>query len=309
MAGQSMRDIKRRIASVKSTQKITKALEMVSAAKLRRAQNRATAGRPFADKLREVLVRLVAATRAGEGAGTLDHPLLEAREVKRVLYVVVTADRGLAGGYNSNILRRLRSILEQERREYGVIVIGRKARDYVRKQKIEPVAEHVYLGDEIDYLTARQIAGELMQAFTSRTYDAVYLLYTEFISAMSQRPRLEQVLPIADPGARRGGAPMGSSGAAGGGEERVAEYIYEPSPDAVLSILLPRYVETEVYRALMEAKASEHAARMTAMRNASDNAGEMIEALTLSFNRARQASITKEISEIVGGAEALATTG
>ena len=303
-----MRDIKRRISSIKNTQQITKALEMVSAAKLRRTQNRVVASRPFADKLREVLVRLVASARAGEKGGSLSHPLLEAREVKRVLYVVVSADRGLAGAYNSNILRRLRAVLDEEEREWDVVAIGRKVRDFLRKREIEPVAEYTQLGDDVDWTTARQIAGYLMEAFTSGGYDAVYLLYTEFISAISQRPRLEQVLPIVDPGAARRSAldRRGARQPEAEAGQAAAEYLYEPSADSVLKILLPRYVETEVYRALMEAKASEHGARMTAMRNASDNAGELIEALTLSFNRARQASITKEISEIVGGAEALA---
>lgn len=297
-----MRDIKRRIASVKNTQQITKAMEMVSAAKLRRAQQRVMQSRPFADKLREVLVRLVASARGGEAAGSLTHPLLEARESKRVLYVAVAADRGLAGGYNANLLRKLNQVIKEETREVGVVVVGRKARDFVRKQQIEPVSEYVFLGDEIDFSTAKEIAGLMMEAFTGREYDEIHLVYTEFASAISQRPRVEQVLPIVDPGGAAGETVEADAGKAG-------EYLYEPSGDAVLNILLPRYVETEVYRALMEAKASEHGARMTAMRSASDNAGEMIDALTLTFNRARQASITKEIAEIVGGAEALAGSG
>ncbi len=298
-----MRDIKRRIASVKNMQQITKAMEMVAAAKLRRAQNRVVASRPFAGKLREVLVRLVASARGGEGTGELAHPLLEARESKRVLYVAVAADGGLAGGYNANLLRKLNQVIKEERREFGVVAIGRKVRDFLRKQQIKPVAEYVNLGDEIEFATAKEIAGFLMESFTTREYDEIHLLYTEFVSAISQRPKLEQLLPIVDPaGATADGAVESDSGSA-------SEYLYEPSADAVLNILLPRYVETEMYSALMEAKASEFGARMTAMRSASDNAGEMIDALTLTFNRARQASITKEIAEIVGGAEALAGSG
>lgn len=288
-----MRDIKRRISSFKNMKQITKAMEMVSAAKLRRSQRQATEGRPFADKLQEVLVRLVESAR-GDSDAEIAHPLLEKREIKRTLYVAVTADRGLAGGYNANIIRRLATLLDEAKTEVGVVAIGRRGRDYLRKRGIVPVDEYVQMGDEIDYMEAKAIAGRLMQYFTSGQYDAIYLLYTQFVSAISHRPVVEQVLPIT--------APTGS----GEGGSAAREYIYEPSGDSVLNMLLPRYVETEVYRALMEAKASEHAARMTAMRNASDNAQELIESLTLSFNRARQASITKEISEIVGGAEALA---
>ncbi len=294
MAGQSARDIKRRIRSIKNTQQITKAMEMVAAAKLRRVQSQATQGRPFSEKLREVLVRLVTAARSGEGARSLEHPLLEKREVKRVLYVVVSADRGLAGGYNANLLRRAVGELSKEEREYEIIAIGRKARDFFRKRGWQLRAEHVQLGDDIDYTFAQGLAQQLMAAFTAGEFDEIKLVYTRFVSVVSQQPVVERLLPIEDPAA---GA---------GGEEEPVEYRYEPSPEAVLGILLPRYVETEVYRALMESKASELGARMTAMRNASDNAEEMIAALTLSYNRARQAGITKEISEIVGGAEALA---
>jgi len=289
MAGQSVRDIKRRISSVKNMRQITKAMEMVAAAKLRRAQTQVTANRPFTDKLREVLARVVSAARKSEAG--LRHPLLEQREVKRVLYVVITADRGLAGGYNANIIRRLQSILDEETREVAVIAIGRKGRDYLRKKGVVPLREHVQLGDEIQYSVARSIAAELMDEFTSGRFDEINILYTEFISAMSQRPVVKRLLPVE--------APAGES-------DEAVEYIYEPSPERVINILLPRFVETEVFGALMEAKASELGARMTAMRNASDNATEMIEQLTLNYNRARQAGITKEISEIVGGAEAIA---
>lgn len=289
-----MRDIKRRISSFKNMQQITKAMEMVSAAKLRRAQRQATESRPFANKLEEVLARLVESARSGESGGAFAHPLLEQREVKRTLYVVVTADRGLAGGYNVNILRRLAGVLKQSETEVGVVAVGRKTMDFLRKREMTPVADYAYLGDEIEYAVAKEIAGRLMELFVSGEYDAIHLIYTQFMSAISQRPVTQQVLPIK--------APEHSPG-----EGSVAgEYLYEPSGDSVLNILLPRYVETEVYRALMEAKASEHGARMTAMRSASDNADDLIDSLTLTFNRARQASITKEISEIVGGAEALA---
>lgn len=296
MAGQSVRDIRRRINSVKNMRQITKAMEMVAAAKLRRAQTQVTASRPFTNKLREVLARLVSAARKSQESGRIEHPLLEVREPKRVLYVVVTADRGLAGGYNANIIRQLQGILEDETRELAVVAIGRKGRDFLRKSGIEPLREYVNMGDEVAFSDARAIARELMDDFTSGRFDEINLLYTEFVSAVTQRPIVERLLPVEEP------AQQDEEGAG----EVAVEYIYEPSPEQVINILLPRFVETEVYGALMEAKASELGARMTAMRNASDNATEMIEELTLNYNRARQAGITKEISEIVGGAEAIA---
>lgn len=292
MAAASVRDIRRRIASVRNTQQITKAMEMVAAAKLRRAQARVIAARPFATRLEATLSRLVAGLReAGAGEGwTAGHPLLAERPVRQVLCAAVTADRGLAGGYNANVIRRVERFLQEVGVPAGLVTVGRKARDYFRRRRsIE--AEFVHLGDDIDYTTAREVARALSEPFASGRYDAVYLVYSEFVSAVTQRPTVVQLLPIRPP--------------EGAGGARGREYLYVPSPGEILGILVPRYVEVLVYRALLEAKASEHGARMTAMRNASDNAEEMIESLTLSFNKARQAGITKEIAEIVGGAEAL----
>lgn len=303
-----MRDIKRRIASVKNMQQVTKAMEMVSAAKLRRAQTQATSSRPFAMKLREVLGRLVQSARAaGEQQQGLEHPLLQKGDSEggRALYVAIAADRGLAGGYNANIMRRLGAVIDEETRSFDIIALGRKTVDYLRKREVKPVAQYVQLGDDVQFDFARNLARELMDHFTSGNYAEINLLYTEFGSAISHRPVIERLLPI-EPPTDDAELDLDDPAAAGTAESDVAlDYLYEPSPKAVLDILLPRYVETEVYRALMEAKASEHGARMTAMRSASDNASEMIDELTLSYNRARQASITKEISEIVGGAEAL----
>lgn len=298
MAGQSMRDIKRRIRSVKNTQQITKAMEMVAAAKLRRAQQRVLAGRPFAEKLQEVLARLV---RQGEGdkRKKAHHPLLEEREVKRVAYVVVTADRGLAGGYNVNVLRKLTQALSDDERESEVIAIGRKGRDYLVRRGRKPHAEFVNLGDELDFTLARDIARTLIRTYEEGVFDEIYFVYNLFVTAATQRPTVARLLPLEAPEVDEGTS-------AELGDEEATEYIYEPNPEAVLNILIPRYLETQVYSVLMEAKASEHGARMVAMRNASENADEMIGALTLSFNRARQDSITKELSEIVGGASALA---
>lgn len=303
MAGQSMRDIKRRIRSVKSTQQITKAMEMVAAAKLRRSQEQVLQGRPFAEKLQEVLARLAGPT--GGRASRADHPLLQSREVKRVGYVIVSADRGLAGGYNANILRRAQETIDAEEREYQLTVIGRKARDYFRKRNYELAEEYIGIGDEIDFMLARELARELIQAYEQGELDEVHLVYTRFVSAAVHRPTVERLLPLDRPSAPAE-TESGDQDGDGSGAEEGAEYLYEPDPATILQILLPRFVEIQVYRALMEAKASELGARMVAMKNASDNADEMLGELTLSFNRARQASITKELSEIVGGADALA---
>jgi F-type H+-transporting ATPase subunit gamma len=295
MAGQSMRDIKRRITSMTNTQQITKAMEMVSAAKLRRTQSRLLASRPFVDKLRDVLARLVSSQRS-DAASVFEHPLLEVRETYRVLYVVVTADRGLAGGYNANLVRHTEARLRQETRPYALIAIGRKGRDALRAQGVEFRREYLALGDQIEYLFARELARELTNGFTRGDFDEVHVIYTRFVSAISHRPIVRQLLPISTAALTPEREDEASTS---------LDYIYSPSREQVIDILLPRYIETEVYQALTEAKTSEHGARMTAMRSASDNAGEMIDDLTLSFNRARQASITKEISEIVGGVVAL----
>ncbi len=284
-----MRDIKRRIRSIKSTQQITKAMKMVAAAKLRKSQEKVVAARPYANKLRQVMERLVA------GAAGLQHPLLEVRPRQRVGFVVLTADRGLCGGYNANIIRLTEQALREEAAETALVPVGRKGRDYIRRRRYQMVQEYTDLGDNPNFIQAREIARRVMQLYQEGVFDEVNLVYTEFLSAIRQQPTMVRLLPIQpppDPGADQ---PAADS----------AEYIYEPSPAGVLATLLPRYVETQLYRALLEAKASEHGARMTAMGSASDNAAEMIDKLTLSFNRARQAAITKEILEVVSGAEAL----
>lgn len=306
-----MRDIKRRIASVRNIQQITKAMELVSATKLRRAQTAVLTARPYAEKLEEVLTRLVAANRARARGKkqAVRHPLLEGRAVKKVAYVVITADRGLAGAYNTNVIRRAEQTLAAEEREWALITVGRKGRDHFHRRGRPIHSEYLYMGDDIDFLRAREISRALTDLYVSGTFDEVNLIYTQFISTGSQRPTMVRLLPLSGlDGAGEAGAEEGTEeetvSADDGGEPPV-EYIYEPSPAEVLGLLLPRHVDMQVYRALLEAKASEHAARMRAMRAATDNATEMIRTLTLSFNRARQAAITKEIAEIVGGAEAL----
>ncbi|MCW2277475.1 ATP synthase F1 subunit gamma [Heliophilum fasciatum] len=283
-----MRDIKRRIRSIKSTQQITKAMKMVAAAKLRRAQDKVTAARPFAREIQGVLSRLVGA------ASDVSHPLLETREVKKVAYIVVTADRGLCGGYNTNILRLVNTAFKN-RNDLVLIPVGRKGRDLYKRLNKTIMAEYVGLGEDISFGTAQEIAKTVIDMYSEGQFDEVHLVFTEFVSALTQRPQQMQLLPI--PAAKD---------AEGEGNAAVGPlYIFEPSPEGVLDELLPKYVETQIYRALLESKASEHGARMTAMGSATDNAKEMIAKLTLTFNRARQAAITKEISEVVGGAAAL----
>lgn len=281
----SMRDIKRRIKSVKSTQQITKAMKMVAAAKLRKAQEKVLAARPYSRRLKEVLGRLAGAS------ADVSHPLLEVREVKRVGYVVVTADRGLCGGFNANILRMSNVEMNNQKQEVSMIAVGRKSRDFFRRLGRKIDSEFVALGDDMKYIQAKEIAQDVVKAYTEGVYDEVYLVYTEFVSAMTQKPTMIKLLPLETPEEDS--------------KESQALYIYEPSAEAVLYDLLPKYLETTIFRALLESKASEMGARMTAMSSATDAAADMIGKLTLSFNRARQAAITREISEIVGGAAAL----
>lgn len=283
----TMQDIRRRIKSVKSTQQITRAMKMVSAAKLRRAQQSLFSARPYAIKMEDVLRRL------GGRVDTSLHPLLSQREIKRTGFVVVTSDRGLAGGYNANIIRKATQTMDgYDKSNISLITVGRKARDYFRRRHYDIQGDFVGLGEEVSFAQARLIADTVMEFYLNELLDEVYLVYPQFINTVTQRQTVVRLLPLDAPEQEK----------AAGGE---AEYLFEPSPEAVLDSLLPRYVATLLYRALLEAKASEHGARMAAMDSATKNADEMIKRLTLSFNRARQASITREISEIVAGAEAL----
>lgn len=280
----TVRDIKRRIRSVTNTQQITKAMEMVSAAKLRRTQGAVVATRPYAGKLKEVLSRLVA------GTSNLKDPLLEVREPKKIGFIVVTADRGLAGGYNANLIKSAVGAMARHReQEIGVIAVGKKARDFFKKRNYSVEGEFVGISDVPTQQEAKEITEAIKAFYTEGIYDEVYITYTEFITAMQQKPKTQRILPIETP--------------TGDGKE--VDYIFDPNPQIVFNQLLPLYLNNLIFTALMEAKASEHGSRMTAMGSATDNAGDMIDKLTLSYNRARQAAITREISEIVGGASAL----
>jgi F-type H+-transporting ATPase subunit gamma len=280
---QNLKDIRRRIRSVENMERVTGAMKMIAASKLRRAQERAQAARPYAQKIREVLEDLA------ENAGDFRDPLLERRPVRRSCVLLITGDRGLAGPYNANMIRAAEAHL-REKAQPALIAVGRKGRDHFRRRGVPILAEFVAIGDDASWELARRIGEETMRLYRDGEADEVAVAYAQFVNAVQSRPVVVPLLPL---GAR-----------AGAGHARRA-YEFEPDAGAVLSRLLPHYVVTLIYRALLEAKASEHGARMAAMDNATKNAREMIERLTLLRNRVRQAAITKEIAEIVGGANAL----
>jgi len=284
--GENLRDIKRRIRSIKNTEQITKAMEMVAAARLRHAQERVEQARPYSQEI-DGLIKRVAGSFSD-----LTHPFFEVRERQNVGYVVFTSDRGLCGAFNSHVIRKVEMELAQEK-EAGLIIIGRKGRDYFRRRKYNILSEFVNIGDDPAVDQARGIARTLVDLYTGNIVDEVNLVYTEFISTGKQQPVVYKLLPLAQPSAEKSN------------DTKIIDYIIEPSPEDVLAMLLPRFIEAEVYRAVLESRASEEASRMIAMSQAKENAGEMIEQLTLLSNKLRQAAITKEISEIVGGAEAL----
>lgn len=286
--GAGTREYKRRIRSVTNMQQITKAMKMVAAAKLRRAQEAAEASRPYTETLQGTLARLAGV------AYDVKHPLLEKREeIRKVGYIVVTGDRGLCGAYNSNIIKAANTAIEEEERklESGIIAVGSRARDFYRKRnKLD--AEFINLGDNISYADAREIGQYVVNAYENEEVDEVYIVYARFINVLRQIPTVVKLLPIETPSEEEN-------------QGHNIDYIYEPSAEEILLTLLPRYVGSLIYNAMLEGKASEQGARMTAMGNATENAGEIIENLTLVMNKARQAAITDEILDIVGGAEAL----
>jgi F-type H+-transporting ATPase subunit gamma len=286
----SLRDIRRKISSVKKTQQITRAMQMVSAAKLQRAQDRLLTSRPYSSKLAEVIGDL--ALRADPQR----HPLLERRTGPNTLVVIVTADRGLCGAFNSNVLRIATGLLGQNPEwQASLIVVGRKGRDFFRRRpQFQVKSQHVdVFGRQVSFGVAQDIAKELIEAYTApdSAFDRVVLVGNTFVSALRQQAVTSTILPIPLPPSQP--------------EAVIFDYLYEPSVDGILRELLPRYVEVLVYRVLLETAAAEHAARMTAMAAATDNAGELIQQLTLFYNKTRQAAITKEILEVVSGAEAL----
>lgn len=293
----SLIDIRRRLRSVKNTQQITKAMKMVAAARLRRAQDRAIAARPYARILREVLASVSASVR------NLKHPLLAEREERRVAVLVVSGDRGLAGAFNSNVNRAVLQLLAEKSWESVTLLpIGKKAVEFGRRRRAK-LAEKSYPGifSKIEYGTAQEIAAGLSAEFGEGRIDAAYVVFNEFKSVISQTVRVERLLPIARAEKAPAPAEKGSAQAV----PSAVEPIFEPDAATILARLLPRYLEFAIFRILLESAAAEHAARMTAMDSASKNAGDMIDSLTLTYNRARQARITKELIEIVSGAAAL----
>jgi F-type H+-transporting ATPase subunit gamma len=289
-------DIRRRIKSVKNTQQITKAMKMVSAARLRRAQERAVSARPFAVKMAEVLADL--ASRAGED---FHHPLLDPRGDERYLLVLVTADKGLAGAFNANLIKAAQSFMrEHSAATVELLAVGRKGYDFFRRRQAHIAGEYIGLTGtgRIEHAKALGVARDVLRRFTEdEGLDKVFVIFNEFRSVISQRVVVEQLLPVS----RAEEAEPTEAGR----PQTFVEYIYEQPPEEIFSRLLPRLVETQIYRALLESVASEQGARMTAMESASKNAGELIQSLTLNMNRIRQASITREIIEIVSGAAAL----
>jgi F-type H+-transporting ATPase subunit gamma len=289
----TQQDIKRRIRSVRNTQKITKAMELVAASRLRRAQARIEALRPYADRMQALMVQV-----ADVAANVRGQPLLERRDVNRVVVLALTGDRGLAGAFNANIIRRSLEIAVRHRNEGHEVrwlVVGRRGASTLRFRRQD--LDHDYTGvtDRPSYADAEAIAERVAELYREREVDRVVMVYNAFISALSQRIEEVELLPVPETVLMSGEKPEPIEGS----------YIYEPDEREILSQLIPTYLETTIFRALLESTASEHGARMTAMRNASENAGELIDALTLEMNRARQAEITQEILEVVAGADAL----
>ena len=271
---------------MRNTQQITKAMKMVSAAKLRRAQERVLSARPYANKILAVLNSLV--TRSENKK----HPLLEERGDEHIQLVVVTADKGLCGAFNTNIIKAAQAFVDENQdKQLSLNCVGRKGRDFFRKRPTPLARAFINIFSKLEYANAKAIAGELMEEFAAKKLDAIYLVYNEFKSVVQQRIRVERLLPI-----QRLKPSL---------EETLIDYIYEQPPEEIFNDLIPKHVEVQVYRALLESAAAEHGARMTAMDAATNNALEMIDFLTLTMNRARQAGITREIIEIVGGAAAL----
>lgn len=290
----SLKAIKKRITSVKNTRQITKAMKMVSAAKLRRAQDAVVAARPYADKMQQVLVSL---TRREEQDS---HPLLAQRGLGKALLVLVTSDRGLCGGFNSNVSKAVERHVRANPDGFAqidLLLIGRKGNDYLKRRpgmNIFKVYENLLGTGQVSYAPASLIGQELVELFETEQYDAVFLAYNAFRSAISQEPQIVPLLPVIAPADNEADS-----------DEYLADYLYEPSAGQVLDQLLPKYVAVQIFRAFLESVASEHGARMSAMDSASKNASEMIGKLTLQYNRARQAAITKELMEIISGAESI----
>ncbi|PAQ12745.1 F0F1 ATP synthase subunit gamma [Bacillus sp. FJAT-42315] len=282
----SLRDIKTRINSTKKTSQITKAMEMVSASKLNRAETNAKKFVPYMEKIQEVVSSIAL------GSKDVTHPMLTSRPVKKTGYLVITSDRGLAGAYNSSILRLVHNLIQERHKstdEYVIIAIGRMGRDFFKNRGMNVVLDIAGLPDQPSFSDIKAIVNKTVGMFADGTYDELYMYYNHFVSPIQQDATEKKVLPLTDIAA----------------SNKLTSYEFEPSAEEILEVLLPQYAESLIYGALLDGKASEHAARMSAMKSATDNAKELIDSLSLSYNRARQAAITQEITEIVGGVAAL----
>lgn len=286
------REIRRHMKSVGNIGKITKAMKMVAAARLRRAQEKAAASRPYAIKIKEVLSSVVSDPAVLSGLSPKKHPLLQHRPVKKIGYLVMASDKGLAGAYSANALKMAVAEISACEDEVVVIASGRKARDFFNRRGYKVLSSHFGYSDRPSYDNAAEIAQEAAEFFASEKFDELRIVYTVFKTALSQIPTCEKLLPVEPPKEEKGAAK--------------ASFIFEPGEDETLQVLTPKYLETVVYAALVQSAASELGSRMTAMSSATDNAGKLVQNLELSYNKARQASITRELNEIVGGVEALA---
>jgi F-type H+-transporting ATPase subunit gamma len=280
-----IRKVRRRIKSVQNIAKITRAMEMIAASKMRKAQDRSLAGRPYAQKIEQVIADLAALPDIG-----LQHPLLQRRPVEKIAVVHITPDRGLCGGLNANLNRRLAGFMLEQKVPVEVVAVGRKGREFASRSNCNLCAEFTQLGDSPAFLDILPIANIVIKEYTDKVIDKVYLSFAGFISTLVQKPVMKQILPV-EPAVIPGGQNV--------------DYIYEPDAEEVLGGLLPRFVEMEIYHAILESIASEQSARMVAMRNATDSANELIGDLTLLYNKARQESITRDLLDIIGGVTAL----
>ena len=282
----SLRDIKSRITSTKKTSQITKAMEMVATAKLKRAENNAKAFVPYMNKIQEVVASIA------NGSTDVSHPMLESRPVKRTAYLVITSDRGLKGAFNSSVIRAVFQATQKRHKsndEFVIIALGKMGRDFFNKRGMNVISEITGISDETSFASIKDIASNAVNMYADGTFDELYMYYNHFVSPIQQDVTEKKLLPLTD---------ITTS-------SKLTSYEFEPNQEEILEVLLPQYAESLIYGALLDSKASEHAAQMTAMKNATDNAKELINGLTLTYNRARQAAITQEITEIVGGAAAL----
>jgi F-type H+-transporting ATPase subunit gamma len=280
-----IRKVRRRIKGVQNIAKITRAMEMIAASKMKKAQERGLAGRPYAEKIEQVIADLAALPDIG-----LQHPLLQRRPVEKIAIVHITPDRGLCGGLNANLNRRMAGFILEQKLPAEVVAVGRKGREFSGRYGCDVCAEFTALGDHPAFLDTLPISNIIIEEYTEGKVDIVYVSYARFISTLVQKPEMKQLLPV-EPAVIPGGQNV--------------DYIYEPGAEAVLGGLLPRFVEMEIYHAILESIASEQSARMVAMRNATESANELISDLTLLYNKARQESITRELLDITGGVVAL----